>query len=419
MKKTFLACLACAGLLLACTPEDNPSKTATLDVDTETITAESDGGNFNVKVTCNVPTTTTVTYDTGDAWITLMPKVLKGNGTLSFTLSKFLDYDATRTAKATIQGEGVEKVITISQTGRPAPVATALDLDKYNVYADVAGGTFAVAVATAGEWTAVSDAAWCTVEGGSATGVGTFNIIVAKSEDYQYRTAKVTVTAGDLTREVLVQHVGTLIGDIVWANANVNEPDTFCETCEGLGKLYQWNTKNGFPSYTVQTPDNGCGGDTETVVPGYEGGAFDTTAASWAEENDPCPEGWRVPTHDELKKLIGDDTPPANKFTVDFWKTKGMSVSGAFCGLDREIMLAECGPGNLNGAIFIPIAGKINRDTGKQDEWWNVMLWSSDNVGQTWDMFGIWLASVDNVDAYGTGVWYGSRVAMSVRCVKR
>ena len=431
MKKTIFACLACVGLLLACTPEDNPgSAAASITVDVEAINAETDGGNFNVKVTCNVPTTTTITYDSGEDWITLMPKVLKGNGTLSFTIKKFLDYDATRTAKATIKGNGVEKVITISQTGRPAPVATALDLNKTNVYADVIGGTFAVDVATAGAWTAASNAAWCTLENGSGNGIGSFNIIVARSEDYQYRTATVTVTAGELTRTVKVEHVGTQIGDLVWANANVNEPDTFGETCEVLGKLYQWNSKTGYPSYTVQnTADTGCNGDTQTVVPGYIGGQASAGSMEWLEENNPCPDGWRVPTQEELKKLVGDDNPPATKFFVDYWKLKGTAVSGAYCGIDREIVsLEDYNIANRQGAIFIPIAGyvhsgKIWKDgaavddpetMGRQLEWWNVALWTATNCGHDWDMKGLWMAT--DTHQYGW-IDYPSRSALSVRCV--
>lgn len=435
MKKTLLACLACVGLLMACTPEDNPSSpsSASLSVDVEAINAESDGGNFNVKVTCNVPTTTTVTYDAGEGWITLMPKVLKGNGTLSFTISKFLDYDATRTAKATIKGEGVEKVITISQNGRPKPVATALDLDKYNVYADVIGGTFAVNVATANEWTATSDAAWCTVENGSATGVGTFNIVVAKSGDYQYRTATVTVKAGTLTREVLVQHVGTRIGDLVWANANVGEPDTFGETCEVIGKLYQWNSKTGFQSYTyVGVGDDGKTptpmGKPDDVMPGFDSGKdgqADAGSVVWLEENDPCPNGWRVPTHEELKKLIGADATEVNKYTVDYWMNSGMSVPGAYCGLDREIMKAECSKANLNGAIFVPLSGAIETGRwevdrrGKQICWWNAYLWSANSATaeNTWDALGLYMYSGDNVDCYNVTDWYPSKTAMPVRCV--
>lgn len=424
MKKTFIACLACLGLLFACTPEDNPTKTPSLATDMEAINLESDGGDVNLKVTCNVPTTTTITYQDGDGWITLMPKVLKGDGVLAFSFTKFLDFDAVRKATATISGEGVEKVIPITQTGRPKPVATDLDLDKYNVYSDVEGGSYDIAVATAGEWTATSDADWCTVENGTALGVGTFKINVAASTDYQYRTANITVKSGDLERKVFVQHVGTKIGDVVWANANVDQPDTFGANCEVLGLLYQWNTKKGFPSYTYVGADGIPTGDVETPVPGFEGGEVDCMSNEWAEENDPCPDGWRVPTYEELNTLIGGDSSPANKYTVDFWMNMGMSVPGAYCGIDREIMKLECKKGDLNGAIFIPMAGYIHSGKwdawkmGLQLEWWNVTLWSGTTAGQTWDMKGIWMCSADDVDSYGWSDW-PNRTAMSVRCVKK
>jgi uncharacterized protein (TIGR02145 family) len=351
-----------------------------------------------------------------------MPKVLKGNGTLKFTLGKYLEYDATRTATATIEGTGVKQVINISQTGRPAPVATDLDLDKYNVYADVKGGEFAVAVSTGGAWTAESDASWCTIQNGSATGIGEFKIVVPKSEDYQYRTAKVTVTAGSLTREVVVEHVGTKIGDIVWANANVNEPDTFCESCDELGKLYQWNTKNGFPSYTIQnTADTGANGQVDLVTPGYEGGEADAGAMAWTEEMNPCPDGWVVPTQEQVMSLIGQEEGNATKFFVDYWKLKGPRVSGVFCGIDRELVQAEgFSIDNRQGTIFIPIAGFVHagkgepEKMGKQPEWWNAAIWTNTNCGHAWDFKGLWMCS--DVHQFG---WndYPSRSALSIRCV--
>ena len=423
MKKAFLACLTCLGVLFACTPEEGGSVTAGLSVDVDKIEATTDGGEFNIKVTCGVATTTTITYlEGGENWITLMPKVLKGNGTLKFTLGKYLEYDATRTATATIEGTGVKQVINISQTGRPAPVATDLDLDKYNVYADVIGGEFAVAVSTGGAWTATSDATWCTVQNGSATGIGEFKIVVAKSEDYQYRTAKVTVTSGSLTREVVVEHVGTKIGDVVWANANVNEPDTFCESCDELGKLYQWNTKNGFPSYTIQsTTDTGAGGQVDLVTPGFEGGEADAGAMAWEEEKNPCPDGWVVPTQEQVMSLIGQEENSANKFFVDYWKLKGPRVSGAFCGIDRELVQADdFSIDNRQGSIFIPIAGVISagkgapENAGKQLEWWNAAIWTNTNCGHAWDLKGLWMCS--DVHQFGW-VDFPSRTGLSVRCV--
>lgn len=407
--KRFLLFCACAGLMLSCSKTE--TETPSLETDTEAITAGTDGGDFNVKVTCNVATTTEIVYENGDGWIFLMPKVLKGDGTLMFQISKFPDYDAVRSATATITGDGVRKEIKITQTGRPKPVATDLDLDIYNIYSDVEGGTYTVSVATGGEWTAVSDAPdWCTVENGSAMGVGQFTVKVAESEDYQYRTANVKVTAGTLERTVFVQHVGTKIGDLVWANANVDEPDTFGKNCQVRGKLYQWNAKVGYPSYSANDH-----GDPDKVVPGFTGGQKDSCSETWTEENDPCPDGWRVPTWDEVKTLIGSDLSTPT-FWFDYWMDNGMEVAGAYVGLDREVMKAECGPGHLNGAIFIPQAGMIDRDTCTQNNWWSVVLWTSTNVGQTWDMHGIWLDGNNNC---GVTEWYGSMSGLSVRCVKK
>ena len=435
MKKAFLACLTCLGVLFACTPEEGGSVSGGLTVDVDKIEATTDGGEFNVKVTCGVATTTTITYlEGGENWITLMPKVLKGNGTLKFTLGKYLEYDATRTATATIEGTGVKQVINISQTGRPAPVATELDLDKYNVYADVKGGEFTVAVSAGAAWTATSDATWCTVQNGSATGIGEFKIVVPKSEDYQYRTAKVTVTSGSLTREVVVEHVGTKIGNVVWANANVNEPDTFCESCDELGKLYQWNTKNGYASYTLQsTTDTGCcptltsaNANPEDaafypLTPGYEGGEADAGAMSWEEEKNPCPDGWVVPTQEQVMALIGQEENNANKFFVDYWKLKGPRVSGAFCGIDRELVAADdFSIDNRQGTIFIPIAGVISAGkgapdlAGKQREWWNAAIWTNTNCGHSWDFKALWMCADTHMFGWAD---MPSRTGLSVRCV--
>lgn len=401
--RTLIALMACVAMFAACESEQTPF----LTVDKEALSVNTDGGNFEIKVQSNVATKTTVEYQNGNGWISLMPSYLDGNGTILFRIEKFLDYDAERNAVATVVGDGVRKEISITQTGRPKPEATDLDLDTYNVYADVEGGTFPIAVSTAGEWVAESDADWCTVEDGSAMGVGMFKINIAESDDYRYRTANVTVKAGNLERKVYVQHVGTKIGDLVWANSNVDDPDTFGKNSAVRGQLYQWNSKKGYPSYSANDH-----GDESKVVPGFEIGAKDSMTDKWAEENDPCPDGWRVPTFDELKDLLGVDASVKN-FWFDYWMTNGMPVAGAYVGLDPVVMQAECGPGHMGGAIFIPQAGFINQLNGMQEVWWTVSLWTGTNVGQTWDMWGIWMDGNQGMES----AWYGSMCGLSVRCV--
>jgi len=390
--------------VLAC--QKNPSNDIITDKDSIDVLFE--GGKDRIHVDCESETKTTIKYESGEDWIFLMPTYLKpGGGWLDFQFKRFNVIGGIRTAVAEIvAGDNVRK-ITIVQSGKPQPEPTDLDLDIYNVYSDVEGGSYVVNVTAASSWTAVSDEDWCEVKNGSADESGSFSIVVKPSSDFQYRTAIVKVSLGNISREVFVQHCGTKIGDIVWANSNVDDPDTFAPNCEGRGKLYQYNSKIGFPSYSADDH-----GDPDTVVPGFEGGPFDVHSETWAEENDPCPDGWRVPTIMEIKTLLAIETSSTPFFYFDYWKTQGMSVAGAFVGLDREI-LKECTKNNMQGAIFVPQAGRISRDSCKQEDWWDACLWSSTNVGQTWDMFGLWMNG--NQD-YGIE-WWGSRTGASVRCV--
>lgn len=403
--KYLISCIAACLAVVSC------SKTqGTLATDQDEIIMNYEGGNLNIKVTCDVETLTTVTYEEGDGWIFVLPRHLWGNGTLSITIDRYSGMDADRHAVAAIVGKGVYKEIRITQTHKPRPGATDLDLDRMNIYADVEGGTWTIGVSTVQSWTATSPASWCKVTGGSGTGGGSFTVTVDPSTDYQYRTAEIKVTGETLERVLLVQHVGTKIGDIVWANANVDDPDTFGANCEVRGKLYQYNSKVAYPSYAANDHAS-----SDQPVPGFVTGEYDVMCNTWAEENDPCPDGWRVPNIDELSILVGaGQTTP--RFWFDYWMQKERSVAGAYVGLDRAILMDEVTKDDMMGAIFIPQTGRIDRFTGKMDDWWDVALWSSTNVGQTWDMRYLWMNG--NQD-YSVSDWAGSRYGQGVRCVKK
>ena len=395
-----------AGFLLWNCTKPVPS----LSLEKEEIVIDYEGGVVNLKVTCNVETKTTITYDEGEDWVFLMPSHLWGDGVFRFEIKRFSSTEADRHATAKIVGDGVMGEIRITQSHKPKPQSTDLDLNRDMIQADVEGGTWTVAVSCEGDWTAESPVDWCVIEKSSGNGEGSFDLTVAPSTDYQYRTAEITVKKGTVTRTLEVQHVGTKIGDVVWANSNVDDPDTFGANCEVRGKLYQYNSKVPYPSYAA---NDHC--SNTDPVPGFETGAFDVMSEVWAEENDPCPDGWRVPTIDEIKDLIGaeESTP---RFWFDYWMIKGRSVAGAYIGLDRVVLQDEVTPEFMMGSIFVAQTGVIDRDSGVMNDWWDVAFWSCTNVGQTWDMLSVWMNG--NQD-FSVKDWRGSRTGMAVRCIKK
>jgi uncharacterized protein (TIGR02145 family) len=81
---------------------------------------------------------------------------------------------------------------------------------------------------------------------------------------------------------------GVLINGIVWAKCNVDAPGTFAATPEARGMIYQWNRPVAW--------------DALSAVSGWD--PTPPEGDSWTEANDPSPEGWRIPTGDELESLL-------------------------------------------------------------------------------------------------------------------
>lgn len=87
---------------------------------------------------------------------------------------------------------------------------------------------------------------------------------------------------------------GVLINGMVWATRNVAAPGTFAETPESAGMLYHFGEKNVcYNAVDVARPANWIDGMSELE--------------RWPRENDPSPEGWRVPTPEEFETLLDEE----------------------------------------------------------------------------------------------------------------
>ena len=84
---------------------------------------------------------------------------------------------------------------------------------------------------------------------------------------------------------------GVVINGVKWATRNVDKPGTFAAKPESAGMFYQWNRKKAWPA-------TGKVSGWDDSTPG---------GTTWTKANDPSPAGWRVPTVDEIKKLLDTD----------------------------------------------------------------------------------------------------------------
>ena len=144
---------------------------------------------------------------------------------------------------------------------------------------------------------------------------------------------------------------GVLINGIRWATRNVDAPGTFAETPESPGMFFQWNRRKGWNAV-------------DRYVEGWDSSVPEGT--KWYAENDPCPEGWRVPTADEFISLIeattgvefNSDAHWAHDFlyhSITNWQNTG--VTGMIFGraLNQFFLPVSCernfNDGTLGGSI--------------------------------------------------------------------
>ena len=220
----------------------------------------------------------------------------------------------------------------------------------------VASGEFTINVTSTGDWTVVPETGiddWLAVSAlkGSGNGIVTVTLNKLAGGDSDVRTGKVTFRAGVNSAVLTVQHgYAQQIGNLVWAKANVGESGRFASSPDDPGMLYQYASN---VAWTNNYPDDDYSNGITSGPEGYPTGAKNSPQ-TWPEDQNPCPEGWRVPTANEVTALMGTDTD--NKFGWLEPSASGFGIPGAACGLAKETAKAAT-KDNMAGCIFLPCSG--------------------------------------------------------------
>lgn len=285
------------------------------------------------------------------------------------------------------------------------------------------GGEIELKVTGNEEWTATlvesnSKAPnWCVLDNTAGTGSGTIKISISSSTSFvKNRTVVVQLTNGTKTlRSKIIQATLTLgedevlINGLIWSTKNVGQPGTFTDSIDEVGMLYQFNRKTGYPfankvpefaeAYTSYTPSES----------GY-------IVNAWTEDNNPCPEGWRVPTGQEVCDLLGDSQNSLKATWVEPSDANGFSRPGFIAGID-PVSAASATKETVKslGGIFIPQSGWLT-EGGVLDRNWLVTLRTATSLND--NMGGMFLSGYGYTDAWGWGDGHKKRATM-VRCVKK
>jgi hypothetical protein len=217
-------------------------------------------------------------------------------------------------------------------------------------------GTYELTIKGDLQWAASVDSPWCTLSETSGTGEKIITVSVEANPVINMRSAFITVTSGDMSRKVRVlqDHITlgpgeALINGVIWSTRNVGNSGEFTAEPDVQGLLYQFNRKDGYPAIGAATPANWPA-------------SYVNDDSDWLPENDPCPEGWRVPTQSELVDAWNIGAT---------WRTPaqtGFSIGGVVIGISPE-MAANATKTDMKGGIFLPQSG-WRTETGALDRDW-------------------------------------------------
>ena len=404
MKKLYMLLLAVAVCVAGCQKEDVPN----LSVEKDLVEIDAEGGTVNVAVKCAVKSFSTLVYNEGEDWIQMLPRALWGDGILTFMIKEYEGVFTNRTATVTVVAGTESKTIQIVQKR-----ASKVGLELKAVSIAHAGGSLNVNVEANVAWNAVvtSGADWITLTKSTGNeGAEAMSFTVAEATElaaYGLRAGTIKVTAGQLEAELKVyQGFGTVIGNLLWASSNVDQAETFAASPDAPGCFFQYDSNVAIPA---------SGSIPAEIQVSWPGQADKAGIQDWSEEHDPCPDGWRVPSFDEIKSLTGFGD--GNRYAVRTAEQTGFAVDGAMIGQVASIA-SQATKADMKGCIFMPQTGYRSCDDGSIQAPTRVTLQCRTRPGQTWDRHQIGINAGGDIftwSGYPDGSNFSAHV---IRCVK-
>ncbi len=248
---------------------------------------------------------------------------------------------------------------------------------------------------------------WCTLSETSGTGKKVITVTVKPSASFtKLRSVFIEVTAGNKTLKSKVLQETMVLGEdevlingMVWSTKNIGAPGTFASSPDDPGMYYQFNRKVGYPSGPQGDP-----------APANWPKDYVNEETNWLPENDPSPEGWRVPTTAEMVALWNLGATWVSKAQT------GFSTDGIIIGVPASVA-KQATKDNLKqlGCLFLPQSGWRN-ETGVVDRAWLCAVRSGTSLSKTHG--GMSLGDSGGYrDVWGWGDGHKVRAAM-IRPVK-